>query len=82
MFVWRMDGIAVETESHQDGFAFEFFFEQGYNRNTSARTHRNGWHAKSFGIRFIRRLIPNLVRRDAVLLLPSRLLVQYFRNVW
>ena len=27
VFVWRVNGIAVETKSHEDGFWFQFFFE-------------------------------------------------------
>src|SRR5690554_2013564 len=46
MFVWRMNGIAVQSKAHQNTLAFQFFFKKCYNRNASAASLRNGSFSK------------------------------------
>lgn len=52
MLVGRMDGIAVQAEAHQDGFALQFFFKKGNNWDASAASLWNGRLSEGFFIRF------------------------------
>src|SRR5690606_5698853 len=61
MLVGRVDGVAVQTEAHQNSFTFQFLFKKRYNRDTSATSLWNRGFPKSFLISFLRGFVPQTV---------------------
>ena len=57
VLVGRMDGVGLQTESHQYGFDAQYLLECGDDGNTATATYCQRLFAESFGEAFLRSLV-------------------------
>jgi len=52
IFIWRVNGIRLQPESHEDGFDSQFIFKSGDDGDAATTAGWNGHFAIGFGVSF------------------------------
>src|SRR5690606_41997283 len=79
MLVGRVNGVAIQTGTHQNGLAFQFLFKQSHNRNTSATSLWNWRFSKRFLISLFRSLVTQTINRRNISL-PAVMRFHFYAN--
>src|SRR5690625_3955968 len=66
VFIGRVDSVAVETKTHQDGLAAEFSFKKSYYRDAATASLRNRCFSEGFFIGFFRCPVSDVVDRSDI----------------